>query len=357
MTVLVSTPIKADNSMAATAAMSSVGATGRTTLTRPSHAAEAADGARIPREFVHRADDTDVLLTHFQACADGSYRMAARWPRAHALFSPVAGSRENPMLMAETIRQAGAVVSHMAYDAPTDLHFLLWDLRYEVPEDILGAGVPLSPATAVVRFDDVKMRGKRLSSFRFEVELYRGAVRVGHGAASASCVSQAAYSRLRPARPESADPAPLPAPISPVLVGRTRAQDVLVAPSGTPGSWLLRADRSHPVIFDSQSDHLPGRGAIEAMRQAAQLAAGYEHIIVPSMNAEFCRYVELDRPCHITAERRRPLPDGRIPTRVTLTQDDEVAARGMLMVRPAEADSAADSGANGTSAPAAFATV
>lgn len=208
-----------------------------------------------------------------------------------------------------------------------------------MPGDVLAAGVPLSPATAVVRCDDVKLRGKRLSSFHVEVELYRGDLCVGRGGASASCVTPAAYSRLRPARPEALTAVPLPDPVAPALVGRTRAQDVLIAASSTPGTWLLRADRSHPVIFDSQNDHVPGRALIEAMRQAAQLATGYEHIVAPSLNAEFCRYVELDRPCHVTAEARRPLEDGSIPTWVTLTQDDEVAAVGVLVVRPAGAAS------------------
>ncbi|MEU8473469.1 ScbA/BarX family gamma-butyrolactone biosynthesis protein, partial [Streptomyces sp. NPDC029006] len=259
----------------------------------------------VPREFVHRRADDDVLITHFQTGADGTHRMAARWPRAHALFGPVAGGGENPMLMAETIRQAGAAIAHMVYGAPTDLHFLLWDLRYEVPGDVLAAGVPLSPATAVVRCDDVKLRGGRLASFRLEVELWRGDLRVGCGGASATCVTRAAYRRLRPARPAAPTAVEGPEPVTPALVGRTRARDVLLAATGTPGVWRLRAERGHPVVFDSQSDHLPGRAIVEAMRQAAHLATGEPHIVVPSLDAGFRRYVELDRPCHVTASLGR----------------------------------------------------
>ncbi|MEU5098294.1 ScbA/BarX family gamma-butyrolactone biosynthesis protein [Streptomyces sp. NPDC020996] len=311
----------------------------------------------VPREFVHRSADDDVLITHFQTGADGTHRMAARWPRAHALFGPVAGG-DNPMLMAETIRQAGAAVAHMAYGAPTDLHFLLWDLRYEVPGDVLAAGVPLSPATAVVRCDDVRRRGGRLASFHLEVDLWRGGLRVGRGGASASCVTRAAYRRLRPARPTAptavaaptevavptagmaptvvAAPAVVdgPEPVTPALAGRARARDVLLAATGTPGVWRLRAERGHPVVFDSQSDHLPGRAIVEAMRQAAQLATGYPHMVVPSLDAGFRRYVELDRPCHVTTSLGRPLPGGGLPVRVTLVQDDEVAAEGVLTARP-----------------------
>ncbi|MER6627360.1 ScbA/BarX family gamma-butyrolactone biosynthesis protein [Streptomyces sp. NPDC000987] len=297
----------------------------------------------VPREFIHRSADDDVLITHFQTGADGTHRMAARWPRAHALFGPVAGGGDNPMLMAETIRQAGAAVAHMAYGAPTDLHFLLWDLRYEVPGDVLAAGVPLSPATVVVRCDDVRRRGGRLASFHLEADLWRGGLRVGRGGASATCVTRAAYRRLRPARPTAATvpavvtaPAAVdgPEPVTPAPAGRTRARDVLLAATGRPGVWRLRAERGHPVVFDSQSDHLPGRAIVEAMRQAAQLATGYPHMVVPSLEAGFRRYVELDRPCHVTASPGRPLPGGGLPVRVALVQDDEVAAEGVLTARP-----------------------
>ncbi|MHC3470248.1 ScbA/BarX family gamma-butyrolactone biosynthesis protein [Streptomyces sp. 7R007] len=282
----------------------------------------------IPREFVHRTDDRDVLLTHFQSRADGTYRMATRWPHAHALFAPLPGGGHNPMLMAETIRQAGAAVAHMAYGAPTDLRFLLWDLRYDVPESVLDAGLPLSPATATVRFADVRRRGGRLSSFRFEVDLHRGDLRVGHGAASATCVTPAAYGRLRPPRPRAV--AEVPEPLPPALVGRDRPADVLLAATGRRDVWRLRAEPGHPVVFDSQSDHMPGRALIEAMRQAVQVATGCERIVIPSLSAEFRRYVELDRPCHVTAAL--PRSPGR-PARVTLVQDGEVAAEGELTVR------------------------
>ncbi|MYU20814.1 ScbA/BarX family gamma-butyrolactone biosynthesis protein [Streptomyces sp. SID8352] len=311
---------------------------------RPDTAQNRNEGVRVPRELVHRADASDVLITHFQqlsgpgAGADGTFRTSVQWPRAHALFSPVADGRENPMLIAETIRQAGTAVAHLAYDAPTDLHFLMWDLRYAVPAEVLRSGRSLAPTSAVVRALDVRRRGRRLASFHIQADLYRDDVLVGHGGASATLVTDAAYRRLRPARPAAAR-VPLPDPVPPVLVGRTGARDVLLAASGTPGSWLLRADLGHPVIFDGQSDHMPGRGLLEAMRQAAQLATGYDHVVVPSVDAEFCRYVELDRPCLVTAEVRAPLPDGSLPTWVTLTQDDEVAAVGVLLVRPSGAAS------------------
>ncbi|MBC7268952.1 MAG: hypothetical protein H5T76_09535 [Streptomyces sp.] len=284
----------------------------------------------IPQQYVHRNDDDDVLLSHFTADADGTYRIAVRWPHAHALFAPTADGRENPMLMAETIRQCGAVVSHLAYDAPLGQHFLLWSLRYEVPDAIHTAGLPLAPTEAVVRCPKVRLRGGKLSEFQLEVELRRESLLIGTGACRATCVSAAAYRRLRPPRPRPAAPAPLPAPVPPAQVGRDRAEDVLIAPSGRPGAWLLRVDQDHPVIFDSQSDHVPGRALIEAMRQTAAAATGRSHAVAPALDAEFHRYVELDEPCTLTAEPGPAPSPGRTSVRVTLRQSAGPAATGLV---------------------------
>ncbi|MER5982647.1 AfsA-related hotdog domain-containing protein [Streptomyces sp. NPDC001787] len=326
----------------------------------------------VPPHLVHRSDESDVLLTHFGQSDADTYQFAVQWPTTHALFSSVLG-RANPMLIAETVRQAGTVLAHMVYEAPMDDQFLLWNLRYESLPGLHGtAGTP-TPTEAVIRNPEVTLRGRRLATIRIEMDLFAGPLRIGQGEASANCLSAAAYRRLRPGVVDLAD---VPrTPIPPFRVGKESERDVMLSPSetvpavaaepagpavsaepagpaepdgptgptgpavpvGTPrtASWQLRADRNHPVIFDSQSDHLPGRGIIEAMRQAAQLASGLEHALVPSMNAEFRRYVELDRPCTVSAEILGGRRDGRIPIEVTMRQDNEVAALAVLYLEDA----------------------
>ncbi|WP_326678393.1 AfsA-related hotdog domain-containing protein [Streptomyces sp. NBC_01237] len=334
----------------------------------------------VPPHLVHRSDEADVLLTHFGRADADTYLFTVQWPTTHALFSSVLG-QENPMLIAETVRQAGTVLAHEVFEAPMDDQFLLWNLRYESFHDLRRPGGPPTPTKAVIRSPEVTLRGRRLATIHIDMELFSGHLRIGTGAASANCLSAAAYRRLRPGLPDASDvsdahdaPVPAVAPrtaIPPTLVGKENDQDVMLSPfdsasplntttpshapaapldtaptppaapwsgarpAGTPrtAAWQLRADRHHPVIFDSQSDHLPGRGIIEAMRQAAQLAAGLEHALVPSMNAEFRRYVELDRPCTVSTEVGAEQPDGRIPIEVTMYQDNEVAALALLLVQ------------------------
>ncbi|MEE1795122.1 ScbA/BarX family gamma-butyrolactone biosynthesis protein [Streptomyces sp. BE308] len=337
----------------------------------------------VPPHLVHRSDEADVLLTHFGRADADTYLFTVQWPTTHALFSSVLG-QENPMLIAETVRQAGTVLAHEVFEAPMDDQFLLWNLRYESFHDLRRPGGPPTPTKAVIRSPEVTLRGRRLATIHIDMELFSGHLRIGTGSASANCLSAAAYRRLRPGLPDASDvsdvsdahdaPVPAVAPrtaIPPTLVGKKNEQDVMLSPfdsaspldtttpshapaapldtaptppaapwsgarpAGTPrtAAWQLRADRHHPVIFDSQSDHLPGRGIIEAMRQAAQLAAGLEHALVPSMNAEFRRYVELDRPCTVSTEVGAEQPDGRIPIEVTMYQDNEVAALALLLVQ------------------------
>ncbi|MGY3681298.1 ScbA/BarX family gamma-butyrolactone biosynthesis protein [Streptomyces sp. TE33382] len=314
----------------------------------------------VPPHLVHRSDDSDVLLTHFGQSDADTYQFTVQWPTTHALFSSVLG-RANPMLIAETVRQAGTVLAHMVYEAPMDDQFLLWNLRYESLPGLHGtAGTP-APTKAFIRNPEVTLRGRRLATIRIEMDLFAGPLRIGRGEASANCLSAAAYRRLRPG---AVDPADVPrTPIPPFRVGKENERDVMLSPGETvpavpagltgpaeligptspagtadtprTASWQLRADPNHPVIFDSQSDHLPGRGIIEAMRQAAQLASGLEHALVPSMNAEFRRYVELDRPCTVSAEVLADRRDGRIPIEVTMRQDNEVAALAVLYLEDA----------------------
>ncbi|QKW08435.1 gamma-butyrolactone biosynthesis enzyme [Streptomyces sp. NA04227] len=289
----------------------------------------AAEGIPVDPHLVHRKDLTDVLLASFQPLAADSYGFALRWPRAHALFPPVSG-RQNPLLIAETMRQTGTVLCHEAFGVAEDDHLLLCDMHYELLDEAVGAGFS-DPTTAVVHTRDVRMRNRRMAAFRLEAEIFRGSQFIGHGGLSVNCVSGAAFKRLRPARTEPLDLF-LPDPVEPALVGRSHPRDVLLAPCDRPDAWMLRADNAHPLIFDSQHDHVPGRAVLEAMRQAARLATGLDDALVLSLRTEFSRYIEPDRPSYVTAVPGEAQPSGRIPVHLVVTQEDQVAADGLLML-------------------------
>ncbi len=114
------------------------------------------------------------------------------------------------------------------------------------------------------------------------------------------------------------------------LVGRHDPRDVVLGtpgeerPSGADGlnadwaygSWQLRIDRGHPVLFDHPVDHVPGMALLEAARQAAQ-ALSPARVLPVMVDSKYYKYVELAAPCWITATRApiRRAKDARVRVR------------------------------------------
>lgn len=154
-------------------------------------------------------------------------------------------------------------------------------------------------------------------------------------------LSPASYARLRGPARRTAPPL-LPAPAAPELVGRAQPADVVLGPTLAPDTWLLRADATHPVLFDHELDHVPGMLVLEAARQAAQRLRHPEPVVPVELVTSFDRYIELDRPCFVRAV---PEPtagptagpaaaDGRLAVRVQLVQDGRPAAECLLLTAP-----------------------
>ncbi|WP_405145622.1 hypothetical protein OG589_02100 [Sphaerisporangium sp. NBC_01403] len=289
----------------------------------------------VSRHLVHRAAVSEVMITGWRSLDDKTSILAAQWPRTHSFYRPVAG-RHDPLLIAETIRQAGLVVSHAELDCPIGHQFLLWELSYEA--DLGDLTIGPGPTDLVLRFtrSEVRHRGRHLAGLRGHVDLYRDGELVGMGEGSFDCVSRAAYDRLRaatrPIRPPA--PAPLPEPVTPELVGRDRPEDVVLAPAGLDDTWLLRVDPAHPVLFDHKVDHVPGMALMEAMRQATRLLAQPSPVTSPKLYASFNRYVELGDPALVHAHAEEPLPSGDVPVRVSVEQYGTTAATGLVFARP-----------------------
>jgi 2-oxo-3-(phosphooxy)propyl 3-oxoalkanoate synthase len=284
----------------------------------------------LPRHLVHRAAVSEVFLTSLFEVADGTFRVAAQWPRSHLFFGPKVGLHD-PMLLTETIRQATLAIAHQYYQVPLDSHFVMQEISYEIDE----AGLRLDgrPAdvvlTAVSR--DVRMRAKSASGMVIDFTCHRDGLQVGSGSGTVRCVSDAAYARLRGAHLDATvEPEKQPAPVAPHLVGRYQEADVVLAPSVVDNLWLLRADTNHPVMFDHPNDHVPGMVAIEAARQAALLATGSAAGVPVKGRFSFAHYIELDEPCVIAVDAEPAEGDGRHAVHVKFEQNGQVAVVGDL---------------------------
>ncbi|MER6101161.1 ScbA/BarX family gamma-butyrolactone biosynthesis protein [Streptomyces sp. NPDC001832] len=279
--------------------------------------------ADFPRLLVHRSDAEDVFPTGWTPQTDTQFSVSARWPRAHRFFAP-AGRYQDPLLIAETMRQTTMLLGHAAFDVPLGDQFVMWELAYVSEPDQLLLGEAPWDITVDVSCSRIRRRGRSIGSMRVELLLHRLGTVLARGGGRISCTSAKVYDRLRGDRVIGA-PIPLLPAVAPAEVGRTDERDVVLAPGPQRGVWQLRLDTRHPTLFARPNDHVPGIVLLEAARQAAIAVTPGHDFLPASVKTDFLRYVELDRPCWIEA---RPVPAGdRTTTRVHVSaiQDGEPA--------------------------------
>ncbi|WP_327705376.1 transcriptional regulator [Streptomyces decoyicus] len=274
----------------------------------------------VPREYVHRTALSEVFLTNWRRGDDG-WVVSAQWPRAHTFYGPVHGLHD-PVLLIETVRQAGILLSHVVHHVPLD-HPIIWQrVRYDLAPRALRTAEEPAEVELHVTDHDMVYRGKRLASARQEFRIVCDGADLASATLVYSCHSPAVYRRLRG---EYSDVAlansrklPVPQAVAPQQVARERDRDVVLSPTDRPDRWQLRVDTSHPVLFDHPVDHTPGMLMIEAARQAAQ-AATPGFTVPASIDCCFERYAELDAPSWVQA-RTTDRDDGHRQVEVTVEQ-------------------------------------
>ncbi|MBQ1099197.1 hypothetical protein KBY55_24840 [Streptomyces sp. b94] len=282
----------------------------------------------VPKEFVHRASVAEVMLTDWERREDHRFVVTAQWPRSHSFFTTANGCHD-PLIAAETLRQAGSLLAHAEYGVPLGHHFLMWDLSLTVLPEHLSVGDAPAALDIDVVCSDIKTRRGSLAGFRYATVMRRAGHVVATGGASFTCVAPHVYQRLRAHRLSGAGAQlPLTAPTAPQDVGRVSPTDVVLSPIGQRDRWQLRVDTRHPVLFEHPVDHIPGMMLLEAARQATVATLG-EGVTPLSVIAEFSRYAELDAPCVIEA-RRLPRTEHEEAVEVTGHQDGEQVVRSTV---------------------------
>ncbi|MEU2420961.1 ScbA/BarX family gamma-butyrolactone biosynthesis protein [Streptomyces sp. NPDC007851] len=283
----------------------------------------------VPKEYVHRASLAEVFLTGCTA-QDGGVRfsLTGQWPRAHTFFNSTDGASHDPLLAAETFRQAGMFVTHAEHGVPLGHHFVLWSLSCHTDLEQLRIASRPTDFELEVTCPDSAQRG-RSSARRMGIgfALRRDGRPVARGDGLYSIVSPSVYARLRANRPQggatSTETVAASGPMDPIAVGRTSAADVVLTPTDTPDRWLLTPDLGHPILFDHGGDHLPGMVLLEGARQAACARLAPRTLIPASTSTEFNRYVELDSPCWLDVTGVAPGDDGTVTVTVVGRQNGE----------------------------------
>ncbi|MEU7118393.1 ScbA/BarX family gamma-butyrolactone biosynthesis protein [Streptomyces zaomyceticus] len=300
--------------------------------------------AHVPGEFVHRADPADIIPTGWTQLRENRFSVSARWPAAHPFFSPVAGDRHDPVLVAETIRQATMLIAHAEFGVPVDDQFVMWGLAYNADPEALTVDGLSSDVTVDVICSDLSSRGGRLRDLRVTMVLTRDGRFLGTGSALARCTSALAYRRIRGERMAAlGTPVPLIEEVPPHLVNRERSRDVVLGPGTRPGQWQLRINTAHSTLFRRPNDHVPGMLLLEAARQAAVLTIDGGAFLPTAMDVSFSRYAELDTPCWIESEIVPGVDPATTTVRVVGVQDGRAVFHSLL-TSPSRVPEAAGAG-------------
>ncbi|MGW7409904.1 ScbA/BarX family gamma-butyrolactone biosynthesis protein [Streptomyces sp. NPDC054833] len=303
-----------------------------TTTERPNAASQPALTTTVAREYVHRAALSEVFLTGWSKVRADRFTVTAQWPRSHSFYTSEHGLYD-PLLLSETVRQCGLLLTHVGYDMPFG-HQISWSrLQYAINPQALRIEPRPAEIELHVTCSDIKYHGTVPRTMVMHLEAIRAGSLLAMASIRFSNHSPAVYRRLRMGRNVEEIFAAVPEPIEPVsraAVGRLRRQDIVLSPTEESGRWQLRVDTSHPVLFDHPVDHVPGMLLLEAVRQAghAMDPAQAGAALPVSLDVSFNRYVEFDEPCWIEAEpipAMPPTPGTRRTIRVNARQKGSFA--------------------------------
>nr|WP_316776371.1 ScbA/BarX family gamma-butyrolactone biosynthesis protein [Streptomyces sasae] len=264
----------------------------------PCHPAE----GRATPELCHRPYVEDRFPVEWLRLSEHRFLVSVEWPVAHRFFAPLPDGRQDPMLVAETTRQATMMLAHAAFGVPVGDQFVMREIGYtlETPDfTVAGASGPIE---VVVDCSDVRLRAGRLVSMRVDLRFQRLGRLLATSIGVLVVTSARVYGRLRGERMSAVGrPVPLLPAVPPHEAGRTDRRDVVLALSKHRPGWRLRLDTTHPTLFARANDHVPGMVLLEAARQAAAvLTPG--HVFHPvSLRVTFQKYCELTEPCWILA--------------------------------------------------------
>lgn len=271
----------------------------------------------VPKEYVHRASLAEVFLTGCEKTSENTFTLTGQWPRAHTFFTSPDGQSHDHLQAVETIRQAGIFLAHSEFGIPLGHHFVMWDIFATTHPEHLVIGQTPSDLT----IETIFTRQRRDTVLGVDITIRRDQHVVATGGGHFTCVSPAAYRRLRGAALTTTIDY-RPTGQTPSHYGRTLPIDLVLAPTDRPGLWRLNPDPSHPVMFDHGGDHMPGMVLLEAARQAACALLGPGTSVLPTTTVNhFQHYTEFGTPCWLEAtELPTPRP-GMFSVQVTGRQN------------------------------------
>ncbi|MGY1502787.1 ScbA/BarX family gamma-butyrolactone biosynthesis protein [Streptomyces sp. QTS52] len=285
----------------------------------------------MTRELVHRSSVSEVFVTDGLHTGGAEFVVAAQWPRDHALYHPDENGRYDPLLFAETLRQAHFYAAHTFFGVPLGHRFVGQDLSFEITDP---AALRVGAAPLAVLLDGTwEWQGgtpARRAGARMDVSLVVDGRVCGRGHARGLIVDERRYGLLRRRAAEAAGVGEAPvghgpeavadtALVPPHRVGRQRRKDCVlerVATGAPDRQWRLRSDQDHAILFDHPTDHVPLMVMLEGFRQlghltvheSAQGAAAGEEFVLSGLALDCAAFGELGAPVQLAVVEDVPDP-------------------------------------------------
>ncbi|MER5554064.1 ScbA/BarX family gamma-butyrolactone biosynthesis protein [Streptomyces sp. NPDC002793] len=231
----------------------------------------------VPRALVHRSSIAEVFVTDGVRTGTDTFSVGAQWPRDHALYHPDENGLNDPLLFAETLRQAYFYGAHTYFGVPLGSRFIGQDMSFDIT-DPAALRVGVAPLAVVLRgtWAEERDRRGRAVGARLDATLTVDGHPCGRGHVRGLMVDDRRYRLLR-GRPAAHDEVILPRPAldariaRPSRVGRLRWKDCVLERDRSDQRWGLRVDRDHAVLFDHPTDHVPLMVMLEGFRQFGHL--------------------------------------------------------------------------------------
>lgn len=290
----------------------------------------------VPRTLVHRAAMAEVFLTDAAAIGGDAFLVAAQWPRDHSLYHPDPSGRTDPLLVAETIRQALVYLAHEYYNVPFGHRFVAYDLDFQIT-DTSALQVAGAPHAVVLKAQCATEghRPPRRHGLRMEAVLTVDGEVCGRGGLRFVAVDERTYGLLRARNSvpgerttaaSTSGAGAVATGVPAAAVGRLRGKDCVLERVMPGGEWRMRVDTNHAILFDHPSDHLPLMVAMEGFRQLGHLLVN-DHLSEGPDRALAAPYtlVSCAVTCHLFAELDLPLS-------LAVREDRRVAGAHQLRV-------------------------
>jgi hypothetical protein len=251
----------------------------------------------IDRRLVHRDAIAEVLLTDLLRTGETEFLLGAQWSRSHRVYRPDHNGRHDPMLILESIRQAGLAVSHVGFGVGFDQQSLMREVSFTLDPRTEPRGLLRSTDVAItVGCRDLVVRAGELRGMTLDLSFAADGLPFATGCGTVRWLPAPRYAALRDRGGDRLDwdqlrwSTTLP-PRAPSALRDTA--DVLLAAEPGPGlRRRLVTPLDHPVYFDHALDHAPGMLLMDAAWQAVHDYRGDRARLI-SAELDFPTFTEL----------------------------------------------------------------